>query len=241
MTRTLEGRTHTGARTPAARPSGELLAFTQGFADAVAALLFPYAEVVVHDLHTQRIAYIANNLSRRKVGDDSALERARFAPQQAAIGPYEKRNWDGAVMRSVSVIVRSARGTAIGMVCINLNIGVFEQARAALDLLVSGARLTPQPKVIFQDDWQERINTFVHAWLGEHQAGLNTLTRPQKQALVGDLYRHGAFGGRSSADYVARILGMGRATVFKYVKALREESREPDRPRSGRRTLIRGR
>ncbi|MFX6023545.1 PAS domain-containing protein, partial [Acinetobacter baumannii] len=35
----------------------------------MAKLFFPYAEVVVHDLSTQSIVYIANNFSRRKVGD----------------------------------------------------------------------------------------------------------------------------------------------------------------------------
>jgi predicted transcriptional regulator YheO len=194
---------------------------TRGFADGIATLLFPYVEVVVHDLSTQRIAYIANNLSRRRVGDDSALDNAEFQAGESVIGPYEKRNWDGAVMRAVSIVVRDPGNSPIGVVCINLNIGVFEQVRAALDLFVSGARLTPQPEAIFQDDWQERINTYVHGWLAEHQAALAALTRQQKKTLVEDLYRTGAFKGRSSADYVAGVLKMGRATVFKHIKAVK--------------------
>lgn len=198
------------------------MARSRGFADGVATLLLPYAEVVVHDLATQSIAYIANNLSRREVGDDSALDNAEFSADETVIGPYEKRNWDGTMMRAVSVIVRDADGPPIGVVCINLNIGVFDQARAALDLLVSGARLTPQPKVIFQDDWQERINTFVHTWLHDHQVTLMTLMRTEKRTLVEDLHRNGAFKGRSAAEYVARVLKMGRATVFKHIKALKD-------------------
>jgi len=210
------------AKSASRAENAALLDRTQGFADGVATLFFPYAEVVVHNLSTRRISYIANNLSRRKVGDDSALDNAEFQPGESVIGPYEKRNWDGAVMRSVSVVVREPTGRPIGLVCINLNIGVFEQARAALDLLVSGARLTPQPEVIFRDDWQERINTFIHGWLGQHQVGLTTLTRIQKKSLIEDLYRNGAFKGRSAAEYVARVLKMGRATIFKYTRELKE-------------------
>jgi predicted transcriptional regulator YheO len=207
------------------RDAGDgLLSRTRGFADGVAALFFPYAEVVVHDLSNQSIAHIANNLSRREVGDDSALENAEFRADELVIGPYEKRNWDGTVMRAVSIVVRDRAGFPTGVVCINLNISVFDQARAALDLLVSGARLTPQPQVIFQDDWQERINTFVHGWLSDHQVGLTALTRLQKRVLVEDLYRNGAFKGRSAAEYIARVLKMGRATVFKHVKELRDRS-----------------
>lgn len=202
---------------------------TQGFADGISTLFFPYAEVIVHDLSTQSIAYIANNLSRRKVGDDSALENAEFQTDESVIGPYEKRNWDGSVMRAVSIVVRDTAWLPIGVVCINLNISVFDQARAALDLLVSGARLTPQPKVMFQDDWQERINTFVHSWLSDHQAGLTILTRLQKRALVEELYRNGAFKGRSAAEYIARVLNMGRATVFKHVKELKDHAKTKGR------------
>lgn len=207
-----------------ARVGDELLQRARGFADGVAMLFFPYAEVVVHDLATQSIAHISNNLSRREVGDDSALDRAVFRADETVIGPYEKRNWDGGTMRAVSVVVRGTDGRALGLVCINLDIAVFDQARAALDLLVSGARLTPQPEVIFQDDWQERINAFVHGWLAEHGTGLASLARSQKKALVEALYRSGAFKGRSAADYVARVLMMGRATVFKHVKELKSQT-----------------
>src|SRR5262249_25475187 len=127
-----------------------------------------------------------------------------------------------ATMRSVSVVIESASGAAIGLVCINLNIGVFEQARAALDQFVTGARLVTQPKAIFQDDWQERVNTFVHSWLGKRQAALAALTREQKRELVQDLYASGAFRGRSAAAYIARVLNMGRATVFKHVRNLKD-------------------
>ncbi|MCW0134214.1 PAS domain-containing protein, partial [Burkholderia pseudomallei] len=38
-------------------------------ADGIATLFFPYAEVVIHDLHDQTVLYLANNLSKREVGD----------------------------------------------------------------------------------------------------------------------------------------------------------------------------
>lgn len=185
-------------------------------------MLFPYAEVVVHDLRSQRIAYIANNLSHRRVGDESALERAEFSAATQVLGPYAKRNYDGATMRSVSIVLNDSEETAIGLVCINLNIGVFEQARAALEQFVSGVKLTDQPDAIFQDDWQERINTFIHAWLNRRGAALELLTNHQKRDLVQALYSNGAFQGRSAADYIARVLSMGRATVFKHIKALKD-------------------
>ncbi|MBC7844154.1 MAG: PAS domain-containing protein [Gemmatimonadaceae bacterium] len=193
-------------------------------ADGIAALLFPFAEVVVHDLASQTVVHIANNLSRRELGDASALADLERDSLHDMIGPYEKRNWDGGRMRSVSVLIRDDAGTARGLVCINLDIAVFEQARATLELFVRGVRVMPQPEQLFRDDWQERINTFLHAWLAERRLAITGLTRTQKRELVCALERDGAFRGRSAANYVSNVLGMGRATVFKYLREVRSDT-----------------
>ena len=194
-------------------------------ADAIATLFFPHAEVVLHDLRTQKIDYIANNISKRCVGDDATLEDMLGEDVgERNIGPYEKLNWDGQKIRSVSTVLRDAQGAPVAVLCINLNISMFEAAKAALDLFLSSSKLIPQPDALFRDDWQERINTFLHNWLRQRQLGLNLLTREHKRELVLALHAEGAFKGKSAANYVANVLNMGRATVYKHLKELKEES-----------------
>ena len=106
-----------------------LLARYQGFCDAIAAIFFPYAEVVVHDLGTQSVVYIANNISKRMLGDASALDNIEFDSDENVLGPFEKLNWDGRAVRSVSIVVRDDEQQAIGVICLNLNIAVFEHER----------------------------------------------------------------------------------------------------------------
>jgi len=96
-------------------------------ADGIAALFFPYAEVVIHDLHDQTVLYLANNLSKREVGDDSALEEIDHSARERVIGPYEKLNWDGRRMRCVSNVLFDDEGRPAGMMCINFNIAVFDE------------------------------------------------------------------------------------------------------------------
>ncbi|PMS33349.1 putative transcriptional regulator YheO [Trinickia symbiotica] len=191
-------------------------------ADGIATLFFPYAEVVIHDLHDQKVLYLANNLSKREIGDDSALEEIEHSARERVIGPYEKLNWDGRKMRCVSNVLFDDRGQPAGMMCINFNIAAFEDVRSALDLFIKGAGVVAQPDELFRDDWQERINTFLHGWLRERQVALNALTRDHRRELVEALYAEGAFRGKSSANYVAKVLGMGRATVYKHLKQLKE-------------------
>ncbi|AXT47311.1 MULTISPECIES: helix-turn-helix transcriptional regulator [Chromobacterium] len=201
-----------------------MLSRYQSIADAIATLFYPYAEVVLHDLATQSVAYIANNFSKRELGDDSGLDELENTPDATVIGPYEKLNWDGRKLRSISVVLRDDAGAAIGMMCVNLDISVFEGARAALDLFLSGSKLVAQPAVLFEDDWQERINRFIHGWLQQRQLSLSILNREHKRELVEALLHEGAFRGKNAANYVANVLGMGRATVFKHLKELKEQA-----------------
>jgi len=194
-------------------------------ADCIATLLFPHAEVILHDLHSRTVVHIANNFSKRALGDDSALEELPGDFDQASsLGPYEKLNWNGQTIRSITSVLRDDAGQAEALLCINLDFSVLDQARDALNAFFQVSRLIPQPEALFRDDWQERINTFLHAWLAERQLALNTLGMKDKRALVEALYAEGAFEGRSAADYVANVLNMGRATVYKWVKALREQA-----------------
>lgn len=191
-------------------------------ADSIATLLFPHAEVIVHEVQSQTVVHIANNFSKRKLGDDSALDQElgdfRSTP---SIGPYEKINWNGQKIRSITSVLYDQKGNAEYLLCINLNFSVLEQAHLALEAFFQVHRLIPQPDTLFKDDWQERINTFLHAWLQQHNLSLRTLKIKDKRNLVEALFAEGAFDGRSGADYVANVLNMGRATVYKYLKALR--------------------
>ncbi len=194
----------------------------KAIADSIALLLFPHAEVIVHEVESQTVVHIANNFSKRQLGDDSALDQelGDFR-SSASIGPYEKVNWDGQKIRSITSVLYDQHGEAEYLLCINLNFSVLEQAREALDAFFQVSRLIPQPDSLFKDDWQERINTFLHSWLKERNLSLRTLKMKDKRTLVEALHAEGAFEGRSGADYVANVLSMGRATVYKYLKELR--------------------
>ncbi|WDD97674.1 helix-turn-helix transcriptional regulator [Thalassomonas actiniarum] len=193
-------------------------------ADGIALLFSGYAEIVIHDLASQSVVYIANNISKRQLGDASALEEVDFSQTSDVIGPYEKLNWDGHKIRSTSVVLRDDNFEAIGMLCINMSIGAFEAAREMLELFLGSNKVIPQPEILFHDDWQERINTFTHAWLKEHKLSINILTHANKRQLVEALFHQGAFNGKSAANYIANILNMGRATVFKYLKEIKQQA-----------------
>ncbi|WP_371923148.1 helix-turn-helix domain-containing protein [Legionella sp. 27cVA30] len=48
----------------------------------------------------------------------------------------------------------------------------------------------------------------------------DTLNRKEKKALVIHLHRVGAFSGKNSAQYIAEILNVSRATIYNYLGCL---------------------
>jgi len=186
-------------------------------AEAIQRLLHPHAEVVIHDIKKNQIAAIYHPFSKRRVGDASLLTQKEMSRLEDCMGPYEKINWDGKKLKSVSSIIRDDKGRAVGMLCINLDISKLEKFNELIASFIGNDKLTPQPEPLFKDDWQEKINTYVHAYLGEHHLTLESLSRTEKKELIEHLHKIGAFTAKHAALYIAQIMGVSRATIYNYL------------------------
>lgn len=193
-------------------------------ADALAALFSPWVEVVVHDLELDSVAYIANPFSPRAAGDPSDMKEVHFAPDARVIGPYEKINWDGRRMRSISVVVRDHAAEPVGMLCVNADVTQFEVMRRTLQGILGVTEPAGAVATCFHDDWHEKINRFLASWTHQRATTLDRLDRQGRRELIEALYQAGGFEGRRSPAYVASVLGVSRATVYNELASLRRHA-----------------
>ncbi len=188
-------------------------------ADAIQALLHPHAEVVIHELEQDRIVYIANCFSKRSPGDPSLLDEEISGQDcPAVLGPYDKLNYDGRRLRSVSAVLRDAQGEPMGLLCINLDLSHFEAAARLLRDFVDPPG-NPPPESLFNKDWRERIHYITRDYLTERNIAFEALERPDKIALVARIQAEGLFEARRACDYVAAQLGVSRATIYNYLRS----------------------
>jgi predicted transcriptional regulator YheO len=182
--------------------------------EAIAALLGPEAEVVVHDLATDRIAQIVNPLSRRRVGDPSLLdlEAGDLAPGRAVLGPYEKAGPSGDRIRSVSAVLPGEDGRPAGLLCVNLGLGRFDAAARLLAGLFPP--VAPRPEALFRRDWREAVNLILRDRLAAAGLSADRLDRAGRVALVAAIDAEGLLEMRHAAAYVASQLGISRATLY---------------------------
>ena len=182
--------------------------------DSMVLLLKPLVEIVIHDLSSETIYYINGELSKRKVGDPSLLEPEEFEETIDKI-VYPKINFDGRLIKSISVPIDNK-----WLICINADISIFNQMKELGDRLLNTQHIN-QPESLFKNDWQEKVHVALHEFLQQQGWNFDLLTNQQKKEITKHLFDCGAFSEKNAADYIARVLQLGRATVFKYLKEWR--------------------
>jgi len=191
-------------------------------AEAVAALLHPHAEVVIHDIETDRIVRIWNAFSKRQPGDPSYLGHDPDLLTEAdSYGPYEKANQDGSRLKSVSAVLKAADGKRLGFLCINLDLSRIDAAVALLSAF--GMPTAPAPEPLFRHDWRERINLAIRDFLTTNGTTLQALDRSDRIALLAALDAKGLFETRNAAPFIAQSLGISRASVYGLLAAARDD------------------
>lgn len=180
-------------------------------------LMNPLLEVVIHDLVSGEIIFIEGGFSKRKIGDPSLLE-AGIHNWQEAINQelYPKISFDGRLIKSISIPINE-NGKTTFLLCINCDVSVFKTMKDLADTFCKDME-NEQPSCLFKNDYQERVHAFLYQILKEKGWRLETLRIKEKRELVRLLFDQGAFNEKNAAEYIAKLLNMGRATIFNYLK-----------------------
>ena len=201
-------------------------------ADAIAKLLHPYAEVVIHDVELDTIVHIANPYSKREIGDTSYLgldsDPTDFALDQNVLGPYEKTGNDGQRIRSITAVLRNEAAKPIGILCINLDFSsletAFDSAFEALNGLIRPPNIEARPEVIFREEWQERIKLEIRAFRREKGRMQEPLNTEERRELMRRIDQKRLFYARKSVEQVASLLKISRATAYKDLNQIRKNN-----------------
>ena len=203
------------------------MSFLNGFvpvARVVAKIYAPFIEVVIHDLDSQKIHHVEGDLSDLVKGDLSQLEEnleVLESSMDRCTSP--QMNKKGRLVKTISTILFDQKGNEKGLMCIN-----FDVSKLVLTQEMLGELLSPpvdsKADEMFKNDWQDQIHLFIHKHLDENNLDIKALNTKQKKQLVHGLFYQGAFDATNSANYIANLLDMGRATIFNYLKEWRAEA-----------------
>lgn len=198
-------------------------------ADAVARIFQPHVEVVLHDIETDKIAYIANPYSGRKEGDLSLLSlfdntSCDFPYGADVEGPYENAGNKGQRIRSISAALKDDQGNVIGMMCTNLDFSALEAGLDILENFIRPIDAKAPPKILFQNDWRDNIRLEIRMYLTENNLSFDNIDAGHRKSLIKRLEEKGLFYARKSVEQLAGLLNISRATAYKDLKQIRKEN-----------------
>lgn len=181
-------------------------------------------EVVIHDLTRGKISHIANNMSRRQVGDSSLVDLQDIGNLEGqVIGPYRKVNFDGRELKSITAVLRDDRSEPYGLICINFDVDVLQSAKKILAALTALDSPPRQPSALFRSDWQEEVNKAIAGHLRKKGIARSALGREDHAEIISELDQEGYFAIRNVVPYVARLFGTSRATIYKHLREARRQ------------------
>jgi D-arginine utilization repressor len=201
-------------------PHPNIIAATP-FLEGVIKLFYPYAEGVIHDLQQGKIVASYNNISKRNIGDPSAIKELGIEIKDFPdiFEPYYKTNWDGKQLKCVSITIRDQLGAPIGLLCVNFDASVFQSMNVQLEKFLSVTdKNNLNPVERFSKNWNQQVSDFIEDYAIRHNVAASSMTKDQKATLVCEMYDHSLFNYRDAAAYVARQLGVSRTTIYNYLK-----------------------
>ncbi|MDO3649507.1 helix-turn-helix transcriptional regulator [Nocardia mangyaensis] len=201
-----------------------LLVEAEKIACAIGRMFPGLCEVVLHDLRTPEHAVraIENNLSGRQVGDSATeLGLARIADPDypSVLQNYPNRFPDGRPVKSTSIGIKNRQGRYIAALCLNLDVSSLSPLTLTLANLVA-TEVTHRGEVIetLRDRTVRELRETVEAFAAARSHTPRSLSREAKRELVGQLRRDGFFDAPGSAQSIADLLGISRASVYNYAK-----------------------
>lgn len=181
--------------------------------DAIVLLMQPLVEIVIHDIADDKIIYVNGKLSGRKIGDPSLINKDELDGIDKRI--YQKINFDGRLVKSISLVLEYK-----WLLCINCDVSIFSKMQD-LSHVILHSPVNSKPASLFANDWQDKLHFSIYSYLQNHGLSFDSLTQRNKKAVTKHLYDLGAFNEKKAANYVAKILSLGRATIFLYLKEWR--------------------
>lgn len=201
--------------------------------DFLADFLGTNAEVVLHDLTDleHSIVKIRNgHISGRKKGDPST-DFAMRTLKEAKPGAHYKCNYrgitkDGRKLKSSTYYIRSRDNEITGMLCVNMDVDQYINARKYLDsFFMLGDNIDENKSSKGKEDVHESFgksipelieNSLIKA-INNHDCEVDRLSAVEKSKIIEQVNNEGIFLLKGAVSKAAQMLNISEPTVYRYL------------------------
>jgi predicted transcriptional regulator YheO len=201
-------------------------------ADAIVGVFGERCEVVIHDFSNmaRSVVYIAGNVTNRSVGAPITDLPLRLLKEFGNKVPdkigYKNTSGNGKFLKCSTVFVRDQKGKVEGCFCVNFDVTDFVFLSTTFSDFSS---LSPAPdrEALFPSQehytktFTETMESVIDTTVAEYGKLPATMDKAERKDLIGKLDRAGVFMIKGSVEYVAKVFGASRYTMYNYLKEVR--------------------
>jgi predicted transcriptional regulator YheO len=201
-------------------------------ADAIVAVFGERCEVVIHDFNdmARSVVYIAGNVTNRSVGAPITDLPFRLLKEFGNKVPdkigYKNTAGNGKFLKCSTIFLRDQKGKVEGCLCINFNVTDFVFLSTVFSDF-SSLNQSPDreelftPQEHYTKSFAETVESVIDTMVAEYGKVPATMHKAQKKGLIRKLDRAGVFMIKGSVDYLAKVFGASRYTIYNYLKEVR--------------------
>ena len=201
-------------------------------ADAIVGVFGERCEVVIHDFRemARSVVYIAGNVTNRSVGAPITDLPFRLLKEFGNKVPdkvgYKNTAGSGKFLKCSTVFLRDPKGKVEGCLCINFDVTDFVFLSTGFSDFsslnqTSDRELPFTPQEHYTKSFSETMESVIDTTVAEYGKSPASMDKRGKKDLIRKLDRAGVFMIKGSVDYVAKVFGASRYTIYSYLKEVR--------------------
>jgi len=197
----------------------------------LAEVMGEHCEIVLHDIEDFENSIVAienNHISGRKIGDsltDLALNVLKDEENLECdyLSNYNGKTHDGKELRSSTYFIRDEKEKVIAMLCINIDLSRYIEARDLLNTMIGKRNDIEENNTDknfaenFTSSIEELIDSMIENSIGSKSIPPSRMTAEEKKEITKKLDKRGVFLLKNSVSKVAKKLQTSEATVYRYL------------------------
>ncbi len=201
-----------------------LLEHLKKIADASTCLMGKNCEVAIHDFSNldASLVYIKGDITGRKIGAPVSSRLFKLLREYGDTIQdqfnYRVRTNGGRIIRSSTTFIRDEHERIIGCYCINYDVTDLLNVR---EILNEFSQFNNDAQIAKTGIPEASMEEFVDGVIEQAIFGIGKqpafMRKAERMEVVRMLDRYGTFKLRGAVEYVAKILGVSRFTVYNYI------------------------
>lgn len=189
-------------------------------------------EVAIHDFSDFKnsLVYLVGNVTNRSLGSPIPDMLYRLLKEFGDEAPnklgYKSTTDDGRVLKCATIMFRNDEGKIVGCLCINFNVSDFAFLATAFsdftfipqESVGQDSRATENGMSASFGETMESIIDFAVADYGKIPSMMN---KSDRVSILQKLDKDDVFMIKGSVEYISRVLGSSRYTIYNYLKQIR--------------------